>query len=119
LNGVCLRNCKTLNHPEETLIPTKTDTARVINSLNLKGNLSFSVNLDDIQRLIIANKKKTMAAAKNRLILEKRLIKKIFLKPKASNHKKSVYRLTKPDIERIRIITIPIPNLINQFFFIT
>jgi len=62
------------------------DTIAVINNLNLKGIAFFSF-LDDIHRLIVAKKKKIIAEIRNNLILEKRLIKKICEKPKASNHK--------------------------------
>tara|TARA_Y100000310_G_scaffold345826_1_gene470638 strand:- start:2628 stop:2915 length:288 start_codon:yes stop_codon:yes gene_type:complete len=87
-------------------------------SLNLKGNLSFPVIFDDIHRLMIANKKNIKNAAANKLILENRLIKKISLKPSASNHKKLVYILAKLVIENIsRIITVK-PNLSIQFFLI-
>jgi hypothetical protein len=87
LNGACLRYCKILNHPAEKLNPTKMDKTVMMSNFNLKGNLFFSMNFVDIQRLIVANKKKIIAAAKNRLILETKLIKKIFENPNASNHK--------------------------------
>jgi len=78
-----------VNHLEEAAVPTINDNIVTINNLILKGiNFFFtSVNFDDIQRLIVMNKKKIKAAIKNNLILEKRLIKKIWEKPKASNHK--------------------------------
>ena len=87
LNDVWLRYCKTLNHSGKWIIPIMNDTAAVINSFNLKENLSFSIIFDDIATLIAANMKKTIAAIKNNLILEKREIKKICSKPTASNHK--------------------------------
>jgi len=87
LNGVKLRYCKALNHPEEAIKPAKTDNPATIKNFILKGIDFFSLNLDDIQILIMANKKNITAATRNSFILEKRLIRKICEKLKASNHK--------------------------------
>ncbi len=107
-----------LSHPEEANAPTMIDNIAMINHLILKEINFFFVNFDDIQRLIVMNKKKIKAAIKNNLILEKRLIKKIWEKPKASNHKKSVYNPTTVDIEKSNTNIITIIVLSNQFFFI-
>ena len=87
MNGVELRYCRALNHPEEAINPARIDNAAIINNFILKGIDFFSLNLDDIHILIMANKKKITAAMRNSFILEKRLIRKIWEKPKASNHK--------------------------------
>ena len=63
------------------------DSTVIIANLSLKGNFSFSMSLDDIQRLIAAKTKKIAVPIKNNLILEKRVIKKIWSNPNALNHK--------------------------------
>lgn len=117
LNGVWFINCKTLNHPLETVIPTMTDTIEDINNLNLKG-INFFSFLDDIHRLVVAKRKKIIAEIRNNLILEKRLIKKICENPKASNHKKLVYNPVKADIEKNTRIIIQISILESHFLSI-
>jgi hypothetical protein len=58
-----------------------------INNFILNGISFFSMDFDDIHRLIAANKKKIIAAIRKNLILENNEIKKICENPKASNHK--------------------------------
>jgi hypothetical protein len=54
--------------------------------------------------LILINEKNIIVEAKNKPILDNKLIKNTCEKPKASNHKKSVYKLTKVDINIKAII---------------
>jgi len=68
--------------------PNIIDNIAAINNLILKEITFFALpNFDDIQRLIAKNKNKIKAETKNKINLEKRVIKKICEKPKASNHK--------------------------------
>ena len=57
-----------------------------------------------MHRLILINEKNIIVEAKNKPILDNKLIKNTCEKPKASNHKKSVYKLTKVDINIKAII---------------
>jgi len=93
------------------------DKIMAIDNLILKETIFFLLDFDDIQRLIAANARKIKAEAKNNLILEKKVIKKICEKPKALNHKKSVYNPIMVDIEKRNMIIIPIITLMNMFFF--
>ena len=80
-NEVCSRYCNTLNHPEEAIMPITVEIKIAIANLSLKGMDFFftPANFDDIQRLMVKNKKKITAEAINNLSLEKRLIKKMSL----------------------------------------
>lgn len=117
LNLVCSRYCRNLNHPEDANTPAMIDKIMAIDNLILKETIFFLLDFDDIQRLIAANARKIKAEAKNNLILEKKVIKKICEKPKALNHKKSVYNPIMVDIEKRNMIIIPIITLMNMFFF--
>ena len=118
LKDIWLRYCRTLNQPEEAVRPTMNDIIVTMNSLILKGTTFFAVIFDETQRLATRNKKRNKLVAKNNLILEKRLIRKICEKPKASNQRKSVYNPAKAEIEIISAKIIPRMILMNMFFFI-
>ena len=105
LKGVWFIKVKKFNQPEENLIPMSKDNIVVINNLNLKENFSFPITFEEIHKLRPINKKNTVAEAKNKPTLENKLIKNTCEKPKASNHKKSVYIVTTVDIN-IKVIIV-------------
>ena len=101
---------KKFNQPEENLIPMSKDNIAVIDNLNLKENFSFPITFEEIHKLRPINKKNTIAETKNKPALENKVIKNTCEKPKALNHKKSVYIVTTVDTN-IKIIIV---NHINR-----